>query len=50
MRFEFKCEACAKSWALPYERIKDRVLKVRCRECQHLNVVRAPELTPSPPP
>ena len=49
MKFEFHCESCNKGYALPYERIKGRILKVRCKQCQHLMVVRDPQ-RPEPAP
>jgi len=43
MKFEFNCEGCQKQYALPYERVQGRVLKVRCKQCQNLMVVRDPQ-------
>lgn len=45
MTFEFSCEQCQKNYALPYERIKGRVLKVRCKQCKYLMVVTDPKRT-----
>ena len=46
----FQCDQCQKIYKLPDERVRGRILKIRCKQCQHLMTIKGPaqsELTPS---
>jgi predicted Zn finger-like uncharacterized protein len=41
------CEKCQRRYAVPDEKVRDRVLRIRCRNCQHpIEVSLPPELPP----
>lgn len=42
------CEKCQRRYAVPDEKVRDRVLRIRCRNCQHAIEVSLPPELPSP--
>ncbi|MFH1807334.1 MAG: AgmX/PglI C-terminal domain-containing protein [Pseudomonadota bacterium] len=57
---KFSCESCGTTYNLPDDRVAGKILKIRCRRCEHINTVdgsllsseeAAPaEASPAPPP
>ena len=39
----FQCEFCQAPYVLPDERVKGKVLKIRCKKCNHIMTVKGPQ-------
>lgn len=45
---KFACEQCATKYSIADERVRGRVLKIRCKSCNHVITVREPDPVPAP--
>jgi predicted Zn finger-like uncharacterized protein len=41
---KFKCEKCGTRYTIAEEKVRNRVLKIRCKVCEHVITVRDPEM------
>lgn len=45
---KFKCEKCGTRYTIAEEKVRNRVLKIRCKVCEHVITVRDPEMAGGP--
>lgn len=45
---KFSCDSCGTKYSIADERVRGRILKIRCAKCQHLVVVREPNEVRAP--
>ena len=46
---KFACDKCNTRYSIADERVHGRVLKIRCKACNHVITVREPDAAPPPP-
>ncbi len=47
---KFKCEKCGTRYTIADQKIRSKVLKIRCKICEHVIIVRDPTAEPTPEP